>query len=707
MPALESALGDAKVAEGCAEAALEEKSRDIEAMEADLEGRGEAEARERRDAVKTAGDAETAVAGFAKKADEARAAWKEESARTEGLAAAADMASKALVAAEDALSAAEALVSDSVQVVVRHLHSGDECPICGGTIRELRDTGEYRTFCENARRRCDEARAAKDAADAAVAANAAQCEAKGKLLETAETDAKDTAGKRDEAAKALAGALEKAGVGTPGELSGAQVAAEAEKAGLEARLAECEALRKRIGEARVEEKRLRGKADAAKDKTGEAQKALDDQRNGIQAAETETTRARKAAEELLGRVRPDVGVPDWEARWNAAPEDFEAELRREAAEHVAREEARDRLRGELREMDDEIRGADEVLLEIGTTVSEWSGTAAGEEREVSRLAGRLNGLLRKATSAAERRTRAREDGRAAAETLAAERAKREDFTDARLEELSGLSERIAELRELVGTATKGVARAESALGEKRGDLAAHLAKRPDDLAEDDAPDALDERVAELRAAQSGREGQIGAIGQQLRDDERLVAERQDLLRRRGEAADESARWEGLNAKLGDADGKKLRRILEAHVLRDVLRRSNVHLRRLAPRYELSCEGLTVTVFDSDQAGTERPAKTLSGGEQFLVSLALALGLAGLHDRGLAVDMLFVDEGFGTLGGEGLEAAIATLQALGAASGGRKVGIISHVPVLRERIPVHVEVTRDGEGRSRVRVTGDI
>lgn len=717
LPVLESALAVAQKSEKGAREALEEKSRELEGLEAELKGRGEADVRGRRDlavarlaAIGRAGDAADEAAMTAKaaeeaqtKAEEARTALKDEEGKTKGVVAAAREASGALAAAEEALEAAEALVSDSVQLVIRHLHPGDACPICGGVIRELKDTDEYRRLCDGPRARRDAARAARDAAEADVKANAANLKAAKKLLGNAEESEKEAVKRRDVAAKTLVSALKKAGVGTAEELQTAQNAAETEKTELEAHLAECEELRGHIGEARKEEKCRRAALETETDRRGQAEKALDAQRNGIKAAEASEKKSREAAEELLGRVRAEVEIPDWESHWNAASEDFEEELRRQAGAYAERVRERERLHAELLNMDGELRDADEALLEMGAIVPEWSGVQARRVREETRLAARLNGLLKRAAAAADRRERARQDGRAAMETLAAERARRNDFTDARLEVLVGLSEHVSELRGLVATAIEGVTRAESALGEKRNDLAAHVARRPGDLAEDDTPDALDAHVAELRAAQREREGTIGAIGQQLRDDERLAAERQELLRRRGEAADKAARWEGLNTKLGDSDGKKLRRLLEAHVLRDVLRRSNAHLRRLAPRYELSCEGLTVTVFDSDQAGAERPAKTLSGGEQFLVSLALALGLAGLNDRGLAVDMLFVDEGFGTLGSEGLEAAIATLQALGATSGGRKVGIISHVPALRERIPVHVEVTRLGEGRSSVRV----
>jgi exonuclease SbcC len=99
----------------------------------------------------------------------------------------------------------------------------------------------------------------------------------------------------------------------------------------------------------------------------------------------------------------------------------------------------------------------------------------------------------------------------------------------------------------------------------------------------------------------------------------------------------------------------------------------------------------------------RSVHSLSGGESFLVSLALALGLASLASERVQVESLFIDEGFGALDAEALDMAIASLDTL--YSLGRQVGVISHVPTLVERIGIQVRVEAQGGGRSRVRVVG--
>jgi len=105
------------------------------------------------------------------------------------------------------------------------------------------------------------------------------------------------------------------------------------------------------------------------------------------------------------------------------------------------------------------------------------------------------------------------------------------------------------------------------------------------------------------------------------------------------------------------------------------------------------------VMDKEMGGELRTASSLSGGETFLVSLALALGLASLNDENLSIDMLFIDEGFGTLDGESLEMAVHALGNM--QKFGKKVGIISHVDSLKERIPAQIRVTKRGKAASKI------
>ena len=164
-----------------------------------------------------------------------------------------------------------------------------------------------------------------------------------------------------------------------------------------------------------------------------------------------------------------------------------------------------------------------------------------------------------------------------------------------------------------------------------------------------------------------------------------------------------ALWTELAGAIGTTVSDNFRDVAQAYTMRILLDQANYFLRKLSGRYELTCytNSLAIMVMDKEMGNELRSVSSLSGGETFLVSLALALGLASLNDENLNIDMLFIDEGFGTLDGESLEMAV---QALGNMQKfGKKVGIISHVDSLKDRIPAQIIVTKRGKAASTIEI----
>ncbi|MGM8931495.1 AAA family ATPase [Salinicola halophyticus] len=192
-----------------------------------------------------------------------------------------------------------------------------------------------------------------------------------------------------------------------------------------------------------------------------------------------------------------------------------------------------------------------------------------------------------------------------------------------------------------------------------------------------------------------------AAQHQLREDDRRRQAKRDGAQERESAQHEVNRWERLNGLIGSADGKRFRRIAQAYNLDHLLTHANQHLRALTPRYRLIRGGseLGILVIDGDMADERRSVHSLSGGETFLVSLALALGLASMASHQLAIESLFIDEGFGSLDPESLALAMDALDGLQAQ--GRRVGVISHVQEMHERIPLQIRVEPSGNGASRL------
>jgi exonuclease SbcC len=198
---------------------------------------------------------------------------------------------------------------------------------------------------------------------------------------------------------------------------------------------------------------------------------------------------------------------------------------------------------------------------------------------------------------------------------------------------------------------------------------------------------------------------IGLRAKQQQDDELRIGRSSALTE--VHAQEESSQvWEQLDEVIGSADGKKFRVFAQSLAFEALVREANAHLADLAPRYRLmSVPGvaLELQVADQDLGSEVRTINSLSGGEIFLVSLALALGLSGISTRATQAQTLFIDEGFGTLDRDTLDHAMVALENLQAT--GRTVGIISHAPELQERFGAQVRVERAGCGRSRVFVAG--
>lgn len=215
-------------------------------------------------------------------------------------------------------------------------------------------------------------------------------------------------------------------------------------------------------------------------------------------------------------------------------------------------------------------------------------------------------------------------------------------------------------------------------------------------------DDLKKAVAALAETQRDLQQEIGGTQQKLKDNDRLKQQQQE----RGRAVDaqkrEYARWDLLHELIGSADGKKYRNFAQGLTFEMMIGHANRQLQKMTDRYLLvrdDSEPLVLNVVDNYQAGEIRSTKNLSGGESFIVSLSLALGLSHMASKNVRVDSLFLDEGFGSLDEEALNTALGTLAGL--QQDGKLIGVISHVPTIKERISTQIQVTPQTGGRSQI------
>ncbi|MDN3525952.1 AAA family ATPase [Halomonas sabkhae] len=410
----------------------------------------------------------------------------------------------------------------------------------------------------------------------------------------------------------------------------------------------------------------------------------------------------------------------------------------EDATRLARfETRRESLDGELHELAEQLpplqSQRDELAERLATLLGQHASADAWQqhldEAQASAYQARDNALAQsnQAQQEVQRLTQQRDhqqrqldalvqESDSLASQLAEWRQAHPDLDDATLTRLLAQSEAEAERQEQqLNDAEQARQQAAATLAERRQALIAQrrdqaLLATPHDeaaLLGDDVTQTIVERFEALEQERQALTPQLESAQQQrddaqhaLRDDDRRRERQQQGQAQLEAARQEYHRWGRISELIGSADGKTFRRIAQAYNLEQLLEHANAHLYGLSRRYQLVRGGseLGLLVIDRDMGDERRSVHSLSGGETFLVSLALALGLASMASGELVIESLFIDEGFGSLDPDSLALAMDALDGLQVL--GRRVGVISHVQEMHERIPVQIHVSPEGNGTSR-------
>lgn len=219
---------------------------------------------------------------------------------------------------------------------------------------------------------------------------------------------------------------------------------------------------------------------------------------------------------------------------------------------------------------------------------------------------------------------------------------------------------------------------------------------------------LEELRKKFETSSQQKQQEVGAIKEKLRKNSEDLEEYKDLSLKLKDQEKEFSLWNDLNSLIGSHDGKKYREFAQTITFRVMVGHANKQLSKMNDRYLLEVDdekSLELNVKDMHQGGEIRTTKNLSGGESFIVSLALALGMSEMASQKVQVDSLFLDEGFGTLDEDALSVA---LDALGNLKHENKIiGLISHIPSVKERIYPQIEVVQLTGGRSKLKGPGCI
>ncbi|AUX92620.1 AAA family ATPase [Mixta gaviniae] len=418
-------------------------------------------------------------------------------------------------------------------------------------------------------------------------------------------------------------------------------------------------------------------------------------------ARQETWRRWQKSDQLLADIAARLAACDIALR-GIEEELTQLAQQRERAEQLA--QAQQQQLGELRQQRHQLLGNSAVaevrqqwqqrLAEADTLLREQQQRRQQAQDRVNNLTGQHNSLAQQQEAALKRYETC------CAQFIAA--LKQSDFSDEEAFRTALLDEQQAmQLRTRCQQREARRQQANAVAQQAQTRLAQHLAGRPADLHA-----ALPELEAQLETQQQQLRDlvrQQGQLRQQLESDDAQRQQQQTLLQRIEENAQQTEDWGYLNQLIGSSSGDKFRRFAQGLTLDHLVWLANQQLNRLHGRYLLqrkSADTLELQVMDTWQADAQRDTRTLSGGESFLVSLALALALSDLVSHKTRIESLFLDEGFGTLDADTLDTALDALDALNAS--GKTIGVISHVEAMKERIPVQIKVRKvNGLGYSRL------
>lgn len=391
----------------------------------------------------------------------------------------------------------------------------------------------------------------------------------------------------------------------------------------------------------------------------------------------------------------------WQNDWHSQPLLMAEELKSAAKSYSDKKAKQINLTQSLKgwQMQSrQIADAMNIVLEVKQDLNE---IVVEEAEEIKNLHTLINTFATMIRTTIQQKEEASNKLKANEERLHEFCSQHDDYTNELLSAISRHSgEEIIGIRKETTRLLQEISSSKTLLESVDAEIKKHIENKPN-LSDEDSLESLGALMKEIEEKTNGFTETKATINLLLKQDEDNKKKQKELLADSEAKREVYLQWSRMNQLIGDSTGSKFRKIAQSYVLTSLIHSANSYMKTLTDRYTLKVTPGTFVIMleDAYQGYVSRAASTISGGEGFLVSLALALALSDIGQT-LSVDTLFIDEGFGTLSGEPLQNAINTLRTLHTKAG-RHVGIISHVEELQERIPVQIQVQQEGNNSSSI------
>ena len=465
---------------------------------------------------------------------------------------------------------------------------------------------------------------------------------------------------------------------------------------------QAESLQSRINELSVEKKSLDANQASADREKQRAEKELEKNTLDISNYTQNITNATQELEQLKLQLQPILSqyYPTWEK------EDIRPSLTKEAKEYIDTKERVEKSTRELNEFKSTLTQIQNIQSDILKSHSNWNSTNVATKYNCPDIIAEWNALCRQQGILDTQITTAQKivDD---ADVILSKYYTKYKKTEENLKNLINQQNTISSAREFI-TNTNATLQSLNAAIKTAEDSIAEILQKLNVTTEDEIPnkEELTTEIKNLNEQIETFAREIGGITEQLKENNKnqdLLIKAQNTLAEKTEIFN---KWDKLNKIFG---GDRFRTLVQTYILRPLLNNANIYLEKITDRYKLTCseenEQLSILVLDRYNKDHIRSVTVLSGGERFMISLALSLALSSLNRSDMNVNILFIDEGFGTLDEKNLDSVMSTLEKLQEIAGqsNRRVGIISHREELADRIPVKINVKKKGEGRSVVEI----
>lgn len=428
----------------------------------------------------------------------------------------------------------------------------------------------------------------------------------------------------------------------------------------------------------------------------------------LQSLETQLKNHQKSEEDLTSEL--DQWLNSYSTEWKNDIQQMSERLKKEAADYLRRKE-------KLKEEERKLKDAEQVCAELSTIrknilaiFPDWEAPATPQPSDIQEAAfkEKWQHLKTQASILNNEQITTQNNLRNHEETLN-HFYQENNSSETALAGLIAQENEIGKARNSLTGINNDISLQQNTITVSRKTIE-EILTRPD-LDEENLPDIeeLESHKKEIEAEKEEALTQANSAKEKLNLLSQQKTRQTELETKCKEAVKKFNLWSNINNRFG---GKRFRTLVQSHILKPLLNNANIYLTKITDRYTLTCseenDQLAILVLDRYNKNEIRSATVLSGGERFMISLALSLALSSLNRPDLNINILFIDEGFGTLDEHCLDSVMQTLERLQDIAGqqNRRVGIISHREELIERIPTQIQVKKRGEGRSVVEITGN-